>query len=207
MVITMPLVGTEITFQITVTNDGPQEASGVEVRDLLPSGFDFVLFSSSTGSYNQTTGIWLVGNIASGASETLLIDALVNPSGNYLNVAEISASDSIDPDSSPNNDDGDQSEDDEDNQLVTPVDAIADLLLQKVVVDNDITPNVGDEITFQITVTNDGPDVATNVQVVDQLPQGFDFVLFSTTSGTYDENTGVWNVGYCAKRKHTNLVY
>ncbi|RKN10771.1 DUF11 domain-containing protein [Aquimarina sp. BL5] len=192
---TMPLIGTEITFQITVSNDGPQDASGVEILDLLPSGFDFVLFSSSTGSYDENTGIWNVGNIASGTSETLLIDVLVNATGDYLNVAEVSASDITDPDSGPGNDDGDQSEDDEDNQLVTPVDAIADLSLEKTVVDNDITPNVGDEITFQITVTNDGPDVATNVEVVDQLPPGFDFILFSATSGTYDEVTGVWNVG------------
>uniref|UniRef100_UPI002632B2AF T9SS type B sorting domain-containing protein n=1 Tax=uncultured Aquimarina sp. TaxID=575652 RepID=UPI002632B2AF len=192
---TMPLIGTEITFQITVSNDGPQDASGVEILDLLPSGFDFVLFSSSTGSYDENTGIWNVGNIASGTSETLLIDVLVNATGDYLNIAEVSASDITDPDSGPGNDDGDQSEDDEDNQLVTPVDAIADLSLEKTVVDNDITPNVGDEITFQITVTNDGPDVATNVEVVDQLPPGFDFILFSATSGTYDEVTGVWNVG------------
>ncbi|WP_405209328.1 PKD domain-containing protein [Aquimarina sp. LLG6339-5] len=192
---TMPLVGTEITFQITVTNDGPQDATGVEILDLLPSGFDFVLFSSSTGSYDENTGIWNVGNIASGTSETLLIDVLVNATGDYLNVAEVSASDVTDPDSGPGNDDGDQSEDDEDNQLITPVDAIADLSLEKTVVDDDITPNVGDEITFQITVTNNGPDVATNVEVVDQLPPGFDFILFSATSGTYDEVTGIWNVG------------
>ncbi|SHJ66454.1 gliding motility-associated C-terminal domain-containing protein, partial [Aquimarina spongiae] len=192
---TMPAIGTEITFQITVSNDGPQDATGVEVTDLLPSGFDFILFSSSTGSYDENTGIWTLGNIASGTSETLLIDVLVNTTGDYLNVAEISASDIMDPDSTPGNDDGDQSEDDEDNQLITPVDAIADLVLEKTVVDNDITPNVGDEITFQITVTNNGPDVATNVEVVDQLPIGFDFILFSATSGTYDETTGVWNVG------------
>uniref|UniRef100_UPI00046FCD09 T9SS C-terminal target domain-containing protein n=1 Tax=Aquimarina pacifica TaxID=1296415 RepID=UPI00046FCD09 len=192
---TSPRVGTEITFQITVTNDGPQDATGVEVIDLLPSGFDFVLFSSSTGIYNETTGVWTVGNIANGTSETLLIDVLVNGSGDYLNVAEISASDVLDPDSVPGNDDGDQSEDDEDNQLISPVDAIADLFLEKTVVDNDITPNVGDEITFQVTVTNNGPDPATNVEVVDQLPVGFDFILFSATSGTYNETTGVWDVG------------
>ena len=192
---TNPLVGSEITFIITVTNDGPQDATGVEVTDLLPSGFDYILFSSTSGTYDETTGIWNVGNIANGATETLLIDALVNGSGDYLNIAQISNSDVADNDSTPNNDDGDQSEDDEDNVLVSPVDAVADLSLTKTVVDNEIMPNVGDEITFQITVSNAGPDAATGVEVIDLLPQGFDFVRFSATSGIYDEVTGLWTVG------------
>jgi len=192
---TMPLVGSEITFIITVTNDGPQDATGVEVTDLLPSGFDYILFSSTSGSYNETTGVWNVGNIANGATETLLIDVLVNGSGDYLNVAQISGSNVVDNDSAPNNDDGDQSEDDEDNVLITPLDAMADLSLEKTVVDNEIMPNVGDEITFQITVSNAGPNAATGVEVMDLLPQGFDFVRFSATSGIYDEITGLWNVG------------
>jgi len=192
---TTPLVGTEITFIITVTNDGPQDATGVEVTDLLPSGFDYILFSSTSGTYNETTGVWNVGNIANGATETLLIDVLVNGSGDYLNVAEISGSDVVDNDSTPNNDDGDQSEDDEDNVLITPIEATADLTLQKTVVDSEIAPNVGDEITFQITVSNAGPDAATGVEVMDLLPQGFDFVRFSATSGIYNEITGLWNVG------------
>ncbi|GAA3618959.1 PKD domain-containing protein [Flavivirga jejuensis] len=192
---TMPVVGSEITFIITVTNDGPQDATGVEVTDLLPSGFDFVLFSSTSGTYNETTGIWNVGNIGDGVSETLLIDALVNGTGNYLNTAQITGSDVLDIDSTPNNDDGDQSEDDEDNVLVTPIDALADLSIQKTVVDNDIMPNVGDEITFQIIVSNVGPDAATGVEVVDLLPQGFDFILYSSTSGTYNETNGLWTLG------------
>ncbi|WP_298498800.1 gliding motility-associated C-terminal domain-containing protein, partial [uncultured Algibacter sp.] len=192
---TSPLVGSEITFVITVTNDGPQDATGVEVTDLLPSGFDFVLFSSTSGTYNETTGIWNVGTIANGGTETLLIDALVNGEGDYLNIAQITGSDVVDNDSSPNNDDGDQSEDDEDNILVSPVDAMADLSVSKTVVDNEIMPNVGDEITFQITVSNAGPDTATGVEVMDLLPAGFDFVRFSATSGIYNEVTGLWTVG------------
>ncbi|NMH88454.1 PKD domain-containing protein [Flavivirga algicola] len=195
---TTPLIGTEITFQITVTNDGPQDATGVEITDLLPSGYDFVLFSSTEGSYNENTGVWTVGNIANSTSETLLIDALVNPTGDYLNITQITASDVLDIDSTPNNDDGDQSEDDEANAIVTPVASAADLSLTKRVVDGDVNPVVGSEITFIITVTNDGPEDATGVQVIDLLPSGFDFVLFSSTSGTYDETTGIWNIGNIA---------
>ncbi|WP_046759095.1 T9SS C-terminal target domain-containing protein, partial [Kordia jejudonensis] len=192
---TTPLVGSEITFEITVTNDGPQDATGIEVTDLLPSGYDFVLYSSTTGSYDETTGLWTIGNMQNGATETLLIDVLVNASGDYLNVAQVTAADILDIDSAPNNDDGDQSEDDEDNASVTPVQVVTDLSLTKTVVDNDITPLVGSEITFEITVTNDGPQDATGIEVTDLLPSGYDFVLYSSTTGSYDETTGLWTIG------------
>ena len=201
-----PLVGSEITFEIRVFNDGPQDATGVTVTDLLPSGYDFVLYSSTSGSYNQTTGLWEIGTVLSGESETLLIDVLVNDTGEYLNIAEVTSSDVFDIDSFPNNDDGDQSEDDEDNAIVTPVDFATDLSLVKTVVDNDITPLVGSEITFQITVTNDGPQNTTGVTVTDLLPSGYDFVLFSSTSGAYDEITGVWNIGGIANGESETLL-
>ncbi|WP_299260590.1 gliding motility-associated C-terminal domain-containing protein, partial [uncultured Aquimarina sp.] len=201
-----PLIGSEITFQIRIFNDGPQDATGVEVIDLLPSGYDFILFSSTVGDYNENTGIWTVGNIASGTSETLLIDVLVNATGDYLNITEVTASDVFDMDSEPNNDDGDQDEDDEDNAIVTPVESISDLSLTKIVVDGDTTPLIGSEITFQITVTNDGPENATGVEVTDLLPSGFDFVLFSSTTGSYDETTGLWNVGNIASGTSETLL-
>ncbi|WP_158447845.1 PKD domain-containing protein [Aquimarina longa] len=203
---TTPLIGSEITFQITVTNDGPQDATGVAVTDLLPSGYDFVLFSSTSGSYSENTGVWTIGNIANNTSETLLIDVLVNATGDYLNIAQITASDILDSDSTPNNDDGDQSEDDEDSVMVTPVQSISDISLAKTVVDGDITPLVGSEITFQITVTNDGPEDATGIEITDLLPSGYDFVLFSSTAGVYDENTGIWKVGNVASNTSETLL-
>ncbi|MFD0992020.1 T9SS type B sorting domain-containing protein, partial [Tenacibaculum geojense] len=203
---TTPLIGTEITFEIRVTNNGPSNATGVSVIDLLPSGYDFVLYSSTAGTYDENTGLWQVGNISSGESETLLIDVLVNSTGDYLNIAEVTTSDVFDIDSTPNNDDGDQSEDDEDSAVVTPVVPMADLSLVKTVVDGDTTPLIGSEITFQITVTNDGPQNATGVSVLDLLPTGYDFVLYSSTEGTYNESTGLWNIGNIASGTSETLL-
>ncbi|MDO6760812.1 gliding motility-associated C-terminal domain-containing protein [Tamlana sp. 2_MG-2023] len=207
---TSPIVGSMITFEIIVTNDGPNLATGVEVTDVLPTGFDYVLFSATSGTYNQATGLWTTGVIPSGSSQTLLIDARVNaPTGTadeFLNIAEVTASNMIDPDSTPNNDDGDQSEDDEDSVLITPTDIIADLSLSKTVVNNNINPNVGDQITFEITVSNDGPNATTGVEVTDLLPSGFAYTLYSSTSGTYSPSTGVWRVGVVASGSSQTLL-
>ncbi|MFD2588861.1 gliding motility-associated C-terminal domain-containing protein [Croceitalea marina] len=186
---TSPQVGTEISFEITVFNDGPQDANDVVVQDLLPTGFDFILYSSTSGIYNESTGVWLVGDISSGGSETLVIDVLVNPTGNYTNVAEVTASDVFDIDSTPNNDI--LTEDDQDDVTVSPISTI-DISLDKTV-SND-TPDVNTDITFTITVTNEGPSEATNLQVLDQLPSGFTYVSDDSV-GAYDDTTGNWNIG------------
>ena len=49
----------------------------------------------------------------------------------------------------------------------------ADLALTKT---GPVTAHAGEELTYLIRVKNNGPDIATDVQVVDTLPAGLDFV-------------------------------
>ncbi len=200
-----PIFGATITFEITVTNSGPQNATGVQVKDLLPSGYEYVVYSSTAGQYYSTTGIWDVGTIANGASESLLIGAKVNTTGVYQNVAEVYASNELDPDSTPNN--NNSSEDDISSVLLSPVPAVADLSIEKRVINNILTPNVGSQITFSITVTNSGPSIATGVTVKDILPSGYDYIFYNSTSGAYDRATGEWNPGIILPgNSHTLLL-
>src|SRR5262249_46227746 len=69
----------------------------------------------------------------------------------------------------------------------------ADLRLSKTV--SDATPNVGDTVTFTVTLTDLGPDAASNVTVQDLLPAGLSLLSFSPSRGSYTAATGVWNVG------------
>ena len=110
---TSPNDRSTITYTLTVANasSSPQSATGVVVRDLLPSGVQFVSASGS-GTYNSSTGDWSVGTLAPGANASLTITATV-AAGNGVsvaNTAEITASSVTDPDSTPNN--GITSEDD-----------------------------------------------------------------------------------------------
>ena len=50
----------------------------------------------------------------------------------------------------------------------------ADLSVTKTV--NDPTPNVGETIAYTVTLTDNGPDDATNVTLQDVLPAGLTFV-------------------------------
>ena len=67
-----------VTYTIKVTNLGPDLAKSAEVTDLLPNGLDYQSASASQGTYSNTTGIWTVGDLASGSSATLTIQVKVN---------------------------------------------------------------------------------------------------------------------------------
>ncbi|MNK66258.1 hypothetical protein D3C87_855740 [compost metagenome] len=200
---TSPVVGSLVSFELKITNDGPNNANGVQVTDLLPSGFQYVNYSSSAGTYDSATGIWNVGTADVGVTESLILDAKVLPTGDYKNIAQVTASDLPDPDSTPNNDDGDQSEDDEDSVVLTPIPPSADLSLTKTV--NNATPLVGSLVTFTIITTNSGPQDAAQVQVTDLLPSGYTFATFSATSGTYNSTTGLWTLDILASSESETL--
>ena len=70
----------------------------------------------------------------------------------------------------------------------------ADLSLTKTV--DNANPNNGDDITFTITITNDGPGNSAWAKVSDIIPGGFHFISYTTDNGTYDPIGGIWNVGF-----------
>ncbi|MCF6142321.1 hypothetical protein L1S34_13575, partial [Flavobacterium sp. K77] len=86
-----PSFGSNVTFTLTANNSGPGSATGVNVTDLLPSGYTFVSANPSIGNYTSGSGIWAIGPLANGESATLTITATVNATGNYANSASIAA--------------------------------------------------------------------------------------------------------------------
>ena len=175
-----PNVGTTITFTVTLTDVGPSTATNVTVQDALPAGLTLVSFTPSQGTYNPGTGVWTVGTVTPGTPQTLQIQATVASTVPQTNTATISHSDQFDP-STANN-----------SASVTETPP-ADLGLTKIV--SNATPNVGDTITFTVTLTDIGPATATNVTVQDSLPAGLTFVSATPSQGTYAPGTGVWTVG------------
>jgi uncharacterized repeat protein (TIGR01451 family) len=101
-----PTIGNDVVFTVTVTNAaGFSNATGVLVKDLLPSGYTYVSDDSATTSttYNSGTGIWTVGTVTAGASVALNITATVEATGVYTNTAEVNAANETDTDSTPDN--------------------------------------------------------------------------------------------------------
>ena len=195
-----PIAGQNVVFTVTLNNGGPDAATGVVVRDLLPAGLTFVSSTPSQGSYVSGTGLWTVGTVNGGGNATLTITAAAATSGAKVNTAEIVDADQNDPDSTPDN--NQVAEDDQDSVTVTP--EVADLSLTKDV--DDSTPTVGQDVVFTLTVANGGPDAATNVVIEDLLPAGMTFVSSTPSQGTYVSGTGIWTVGTIASAGNATLT-
>ena len=82
-----PAVGTNVTFTVAAKNLGPNNATGVQVRDVVPAGVTFVSAIASQGSYSAGTGIWSIGSLANGATAKLRVTVTVNTTSRVTNTA------------------------------------------------------------------------------------------------------------------------
>ena len=179
-----PTLGQNVTFTLTVTNNGPNTVSGVVVNDFLPAGITYVS-DDGGGAYSSGTGLWTVpGTIANAASVTLNITATVDTTDQACNLAQITSGTPLD--TNPVN-----------NQSTVCVMAprAADLDLSMSV--SSPTVLVGGTVTYTLTVTNNGGDPAYAIDVQEAFPA---FPLLNPTTstasqGSYNPATGLWNLG------------
>ena len=192
--------GDSVNWTISVSNNvatANTDATGVTITDVLPTGVTLVSSTPSTGSFAGNT--WNLGTLAPGATATLTLATTVDNSlsgGTVItNVAQVASANENDSDSTPGNDDGDQSEDDEDSAAIT-LRSVVDLELVKSA-DQSLV-DINDSITWTIQVTNNQAAAntsATGVTISDVLPTGTTFVSANPSLGTFDSNTGIWSLG------------
>jgi len=77
-----PDIGQNIIFYITVRNqNGPSNASGIIIKDILPGSLIYVSGVASQGTYDSISNIWNVGDINVSFFATLQITANVQSYG------------------------------------------------------------------------------------------------------------------------------
>jgi uncharacterized repeat protein (TIGR01451 family) len=174
-----PQAGGLVHFTLTATNNGPADNTGVVVSDPLPAGLSYA-GDSCTTCYNPSTGAWTIGNMANGATASLVISATVTQAGLINNTAIISGN-LPDPIST-------------NNAASASVNATAasDLSIAKSV--TPVKAAVNSNVTFTLTARNLGPSANTGVAVQDVLPSGLSYVS-SQPAGAYDPVAHVWTIG------------
>jgi len=177
--------GDNVTYTLVATNNGPSTATGVSISDPLPSGVTFVSADSGCALASGTVTC-TIGTLAKDATATkhFVVKIANATTGSVHNVGTVSAT-TPDPDHSNDSDDADVT--------VTPK---VDVALVKTASPTSGSP--GDNVTFTLAVTNNGPSTATGVSIADALPAGLTFV--SADSGcTNASGTITCTVGTLAK--------
>ncbi len=173
-----PQIGQVVTLTVTVTNGGPNRARAVQIFDNLPEGLAY-LSDDSGGSFDPSSDLWTVGQLAAGSSATLHLVARVVGTGEIVNTARVAFSKPLDP--NPENDI---------STLNLSAPHLADLALTAA------GSAVGHLATFTVTAKNNGPDPSYNARVHVLLGGAHVQPTQATVSqGTFDPVSGIWSLG------------
>ncbi|HMC88753.1 MAG TPA: DUF4214 domain-containing protein, partial [Gemmataceae bacterium] len=171
-------VGRLVTYTLTVLNNGPDPATGVQLMDALPAGISFVGATMTRGTFTEVDGTlnFQLGSLAVGSAASMTVVVAPGVAGDVTNTVSVRASED-DPSLA--------------NNTATVrifVEPSADLALTPAASDRGIA---GETLTLTLTARNNGSYPATNVNVTDILPAGAHFVLAAASQGTFTQQQGV----------------
>ena len=176
------IAGTNLTYTITVTNNGPAAASVVTMADTIPANTTFVSMSQGSGpaatlttpavgGTGTVTATW--ASLAAGATATFTLVVNVNsgtPNGTTIANTATLTSPTVEPNPANNVD-----------TEATAVGAGADLAVTKT--DSPDPVAAGSTLTYAITVASAGPAAASTVTLSDAVPGNTTFVSLAQNSG------------------------
>ena len=182
--------GTNATYTITITNNGPNPAQGLILSDTLPAGSTFVSLTPASGTdaftFAQSGGTvteTAIANVASGSIDTFtLIVAAPASLGNGANFSDTASVQATNPDPNTANNTATAA------GTIVNTNPNADL---SVAVSGPTSASEGDTVTYTITVTNAGPATATSVSLTDTLASLLNFKSATTGQGTFSASGGV----------------
>jgi uncharacterized repeat protein (TIGR01451 family) len=189
------IAGQQVDYVITVSNAGPQTATNVRVVDLIPFGTSLVSLSvnnpGDVGEYCSTSGACYLGSLPVGGNASVSVTLKVNPdykSSKLVNTATVLA---------------DQADANTSNNFASAtvnVNQRADLQIAKIDLVDPVV--AGENILYELRVTNNGPSDAQNVVVTDAIPANTTFVTASggcvLSSGTVTCSLGSLSAGATA---------
>jgi len=204
----------QVTYTITVTNDGPEATDNVSVAAGLPNGMVYSGDNTSKGNYELFFERWDVGTLASGETATLELSLFTLVKDvDLVNFVQVLSSDTDDPDSTPGNDTNQTAdEDDEASVTVTPIanggpgggSGSADLELS---ISTDASSyNQYTFVTYTLNLVNNGPDATSDIIVDVPKPNGLAYTSDNSTIGVYNLFFEEWTIANLAVGETAQLT-
>lgn len=166
------VMGSLLTYTVTVENVGPSTSENVVLTDDIPAELDNVEYSvDGGGTFFPWSGSLTLGALPAGESRVILIRGVLAPtSAGEISNAAVVISDTPDPDPDNNT-----------FTAVTPIEPSADLSVVKTASPSPVF--AGGVITYTLLIENAGPSTAVNTNLVDQLPDEALNPEYSTDGG------------------------
>lgn len=174
------IAGNTLTYVLTVQNNGRSNAIGVVLTDVLPTGVTYLSGSASQGLVNQSNGTVTanIDSLASGATAnvTITVAVPITIAGSITNATSVASG---------NTDTNVLDNSDSESTFVNPV---TDLVITNAASTDPVI--AGNTLTYNLSVSNTGPQAATNVVLSDVLPAGTTFVSATPSQGTATASNG-----------------
>ena len=173
--------GTSFFYTVTVANAGPDPADNVSWSDTLPAGTTFVSLSSPGGWTCSTPAAGSGGMVSCSIASLSVSSAAFTLTVNVAPAAGAMLSNTANVTTTTADDMSDNSATETTTVAPAPPAPAADLSVTKVDTPDPVT--AGTNLTYTITVVNQGPSNAASVSLSDTLPAGTTFVSLSSPGG------------------------
>jgi len=179
--------GQDLTYTFSLTNNGPDAAFAARVTIPLPANVRFGTLTQNSGPTLQRVNPPAGSNgtveasanfLASGATATFTLVVRADPAATDGSIALTATSSAETNDDVPGND--------ADTATTALAAVSADVGAQ---VDGPATATAGTDLTYTLTLANDGPDVALDATLEDVLPSGTTFVSLTHDGGPVLDTT------------------
>lgn len=167
-----------VKFTIKVKNNGPNNATEVNVNAIIPEGLVYLSSSPSIGTYNPDNGNWIIGNLGCGENQTLIINVQTNKTGLIDYPVNVS---SFEDDSNMTNN--------YDNKTIKVI--MADLAITVNASEDRV--NYGDIVNWTINVKNNGPNDASNLLVLLSY-NGEELIYLDSSNSSFNQSANKWEI-------------
>ena len=195
------MVDDPLTYTVTVTNNGPSQATGVVLTDTLPADVTFGSVTPSQGTCAEASGtvICQLGAMASSTNSIITITVMPKGAAGGTTITNTASVTSGVGDTDTSNNTASQT---------TKVDTVAEADLAVTKSDSPDPVLAGASLTYTLTVTNNGTATAPNVVLTDTLPANVtvDSVVPSQGSCTLASGELTCNLGTIADSANATVI-